>query len=214
LKHALVIFDFDGVVADTEIVSNTVLAEALTELGLPTTLEEALATYMGRSWTDCARIAEEKLGRPLPADFGKTREERLFARLAVELEAVAGAIEFIEATGDRRRCIASSSTREWLFFCLDRLNLRAHFGDHVFSATEVPRGKPHPDLFLHAAKTLGVDPAATLVLEDSVLGVRAGVAAGMTTIGLCAGKHIRPGHADKLREAGAHRVVASFAELK
>jgi HAD superfamily hydrolase (TIGR01509 family) len=210
----LLIFDFDGVVADTEIVSNTVLAEALTEIGLATTLEEALHAYLGRNWADCAKIIEAALGSPLPADFNQRREARIFERLRVELEPVPGIREFLSAFAEHPRAIASSSSREWLALCLARLGLAEHFGEHVFSVSQVARGKPHPDIFLHAAKTLGVAPAQTIVLEDSVMGVRAGVAAGMRTIGICAGRHVRPGHAEKLSEAGAHVVVTSFEEAQ
>jgi beta-phosphoglucomutase-like phosphatase (HAD superfamily) len=92
--------------------------------------------------------------------------------------------------------------------------LSQHFGENVFSVSQVKRGKPHPDIFLHAAKSLDVAPSRTIVLEDSVTGVRAGVAAGMQTIGVCAGRHVRPGHAEKLSEAGAHAVVTSFEEAQ
>lgn len=210
----LLIFDFDGVVADTEIVSNTVLAEALTEIGLPTTLEDALHDYLGRNWADCARIIEEALGAPIPADFNQRREARIFERLRVELEPVPGVREFLRAFPQHPRAIASSSSREWLAFCLAQLGLASEFGDHVFSVSQVKRGKPHPDIFLHAAETLGVAPARSVVLEDSPTGVRAGVAAGMHTIGICAGRHVRPGHAEKLKEAGAHVVVRSFEEAQ
>lgn len=208
----LIIFDFDGVVADTEIVSNTVLAEALTEIGLPTTLEDALYKYLGRNWIDCSRIIEEALGSAIPADFNQRREARIFERLRVELEPVPGVREFIRAFEEHPRAIASSSSREWLAFCLEQLGLAKEFGDNVFSVSQVKRGKPHPDIFLHAAETLKVPPRNTIVLEDSPTGVRAGVAAGMHTVGICAGRHVRPGHAEKLSEAGANAVFDTFEE--
>lgn len=210
----LLIFDFDGVVADTEIVSNTVLAEALTEIGLPTTLEDALCTYLGHHWKDCAARIEAAMGAPLPADFNQRREARIFERLRAELAPVEGVEEFLEASAAHPRAIASSSSREWLAFCLERLGLADHFGANVFSVSQVARGKPHPDIFLHAAKTLGFAPSEAIVLEDSPTGVRAGVAAGMRTIGICAGRHVREGHASLLREAGAHAVCATFAEAQ
>lgn len=208
----LLIFDFDGVVADTEIVSNGVLADALCEVGLPTTLDDALDKYMGKNWKDCAALIEEALGRPLPPDFPAQRLQRIFERLATELRAVDGVVRFIEGFPELPRCVASSSSPEWLAFCLGRLGLAEAFGEHVYSVTQVARGKPHPDIFLHAATQLGAHPDNVVVLEDSPTGVRAGIAAGMTTIGICAGSHIRDGHPSRLTDAGAHHVVDSFDE--
>lgn len=209
---ALLVFDFDGVVADTEIVSNGVLADALSEIGLPTTLDDALRTYMGRGWKDCAALIEQALGRPVPPDFAAQRQQRIFDRLATELRAVDGVVGFIEGFREIPRCVASSSSPEWLRFCLERLGLAADFGEHVYSVMHVARGKPHPDVFLHAAKEMGVHPDSVVVLEDSPTGVRAGIAAGMTTIGICAGSHVRAGHRARLDDAGAHHVVDTFDE--
>ncbi len=109
------------------------------------------------------------------------------------------------------RCIASSSSPDRLAACLDILGLADSFGAHVYSASQVKRGKPHPDIFLHAARQVGVAPAEAIVLEDSEGGVRAAVAAGMTAIGFLGASHIGPGHAERLRAAGAHYIAESYA---
>lgn len=207
----LIIYDFDGVIADSEVVANAVLAEMLTEIGLPTTLEDALRDYCGWRWVDCRARAEKRLGRPIPDDFGVRREQEVLRRLARELVAVPGAPEFIDDFAPVARCIGSSSRMAYLSLCLHQLGLADSFGSRIFSAAEhVRRGKPHPDLFLLAASTLNIAPARSVVIEDSPHGVEAGIAAGMTVIGLCAASHVRAGHAEKLRAAGAQHVVDSF----
>jgi beta-phosphoglucomutase-like phosphatase (HAD superfamily) len=127
---------------------------------------------------------------------------------------VEGAREYLNAFAEVPRCIASSSPLERIDVCLVTLGLAEWFEGRVFSASQVARGKPHPDVFLYAAERMSVPAADALVLEDSVGGVRAGVAAGMTVIGLVAASHIRDGHAARLTAAGAHHVAATFAEAE
>lgn len=208
-----IIFDFDGVIVDSEILSNAVLAEALTAFGHPTTTEQAVDRYIGLHWADtCARI-EAEIGRPLPADFKQRTSEAFQLRLS-EVGAVAGVADFLEALPPVPKAVASSSPTQWLRSSLERFGLSRHFGDRLFSAAEhVPRGKPHPDIYLHAAANLGVSPGDTLVLEDTAPGVAAARAAGMTAVGLCAGLHCGPGYGDRLRSAGASKVVASYSEV-
>ncbi len=210
---SLLIFDFDGVVADSELIANEGLAAALTEIGLATTVPEALDRYMGRRWADNVVDIEARLGGPLPDDFATRRRGVARARFEAELQAIAGVHDFLARHPGFDRCIASSSGRDWLEFALRRIGLAADFEGRVFSGTEVMHGKPAPDLFLHAARTMGHAPANTLVIEDSVAGVQAGVAAGMTVVGLVAGSHILDGHADLLRAAGANHIAASYDEI-
>lgn len=209
----LLIFDFDGVIADSELIANDSLAAALGEIGLPTTRAEAIGAYMGRRWDDCAALIEEKLGRPLPEDFAERRRARGRARMEAELEAVAGVHEFLARNAGIPRCIASSSSFEWLDFALARFGLTQDFAGRLFSGTQVEHGKPAPDLFLLAARTMGHAPSDTLVIEDSPAGIRAAVAAGMTAIGLTAGSHAGDGHAALLRTAGAHHIAATYDEV-
>ena len=113
-----------------------------------------------------------------------------------------------------KRCIASSSSPDRLAACLDILDLASAFGEHVYSASLVPRGKPHPDLFLDAASRLGVAPADAIVVEDSEGGVRAAVAAGMTPVGFLAASHLRDGHEARLRDAGAQYIAYDYRQLE
>jgi HAD superfamily hydrolase (TIGR01509 family) len=214
VSERLIIFDFDGVIADSEVLSNQVLADELSALGYATTLDDAYRHYMGKRWSDCVGAIEARWGCVLPPEFADRCSQAVHDRIDSTLRTVAGVEAFLESIGDRPRCIASSSPPAWLRRCLDLFGLGHHFGDRLFSgAVDVTRGKPFPDLYLHAAAVMGADPARAIVIEDSPTGVQAGVAAGMTVIGLCAGSHIVDGHADRLREAGAHHIAASFDEV-
>ena len=211
---ALLIFDFDGVIANSEVIANAVLAEVVTELGVPTTLQESYDHYMGKRFPDVIAAVKATVGGSCPDTFGDEYRARTLARFEAELTAVEGARDYISAFSDVPRCIASSSSPDRLSLCLDVLDLNAEFQPHVYSASLVPRGKPHPDIFLHAATQVGVDPSRCLVLEDSPTGVQAGIAAGMRVIGLLAASHIQDGHRQRLMKAGAQHVAASFAEAE
>ena len=207
---AAIIFDFDGVIADSEMLANRVLAEELTRLGLPTTLEESYARYVGTRWGEMIARIEEQLGRPVPGGWGDHLSDTMMARFQRDLTEVPGAGAFIAGLGTRPRAIASSTSPARLALCLEVLELSEAFGVHVFSAEMVERGKPHPDIFLLAARSIGIDPEACLVIEDSPSGVTAAKAAGMAVIGLLAGSHIQPGHAERLRAAGADHIAPSW----
>src|SRR5436190_19326096 len=206
----LIIFDFDGVIADSEVLSNTVLAECISAAGLPTTLDDAYRLYMGKRVPEIAAAVGATVGRPLRADFGADFQAKVLARFRRDLKTVAGARDYLQAFANMKRCIASTSSPDRLALCLDTLGLAEMFGNNVFSSELVPRGKPHPDIFLYAAKAMSVAPDECLVIEDSVGGVQAGVAAGMTVIGLCAASHISDGHGNRLRNAGAHFIATKF----
>lgn len=213
MNYDLIIFDYDGVVADSEVLSSTILAEQLTALGMPTTLEDVLTRYVGRRWRDNRADVEARHGVACPDDFHIGFGRACHAEAQRSLLPIAGLHEFLAARPERR-CIASSSNLEWLRLGLDRFGLSDDFGPHLYSAAHhVQRGKPHPDVFLHAAKGMGVDPSRALVIEDSEAGVQAGVAAGMTVVGLLAGGHIRDGHAERLRAQGARHVAADYAAV-
>jgi HAD superfamily hydrolase (TIGR01509 family) len=208
----LIIFDFDGVVADSEHLAMLVLAEGLSGLGLPTTVDEAIRLYMGKGWADCVQIMEARLGSPLPDGFMAAQIEQVHSRVVAEVEPVQGLTTFLTAFAHLPRCIASSSKLDYIGRCLDRM-LLADWFEHRFSGHDVERGKPHPDLFLKAAATLAVSPTDCVVIEDSPTGVVAGKAAGMLTFGLCAGRHIGRGHAERLTEAGADMIAESFDQI-
>jgi len=206
---ALVIFDCDGVLVDSEPISNRVLAELLCEIGLPTTTRESMDTYMGRTMDACLGIIEERLGRGAPDDFVARFQERRFAAFARELRPVPGietALDEIEARGVAT-CVASSGMHSTMQRTLGQAGLLRRFEGRIFSATEVARSKPFPDVFLHAAERMRAAPDACVVVEDSPLGVRAGVAAGMRVLGLA-----RDTAAARLRDEGAE-VFDDLREL-
>lgn len=212
-RYDLIVFDYDGVVADSELLNNLVLSELLTECGLATSLDDALSIYMGKRWLDCLPLIEERLGGSCPDHVHGEWTRRCHERAAADLNPVPGFLDFLAARGELR-CIASSSPVAWIEMGLERFGVAASFDGPIFSAAvHVSRGKPHPDLFLHAASMMDVDPLRALVIEDTPTGVRAGAAAGMTVVGLCAGGHIRDGHAARLRAAGAHHVARDYAEV-
>jgi len=176
-----VIFDCDGVLVDTEVISNTVLAGLLSDAGLPTTFEQCMDIYRGRSMTSVMQLADERHGAPLPADI----PDRYYAAVAAvferELEAVPGVVAALDKIA-LPSCVASSGPHHKMAVTLRRTGLWDRFEGRIFSATEVARGKPAPDLFLHAARSMGFDPAETAVVEDSVPGVQAARAAGMRAL--------------------------------
>ncbi|MGW0411013.1 HAD-IA family hydrolase [Streptomyces collinus] len=184
----LVIFDNDGVLVDSEPIANRVLAALLTEAGFPTTYEDSIRRYMGGTLDRVRALIRAETGSEIPAGFAQSYRERLKAAFERELRPVAGIQDVLAALAERGTafCVASSSPRDRLDLALRVTGLAPHFGHRVYSADDVLRGKPAPDLFLHAAVRMGIDPAHAVVIEDSVPGVDAAVAAGMTSIGYAA----------------------------
>lgn len=215
MKFDGLILDFDGVLIESEYAGNAQIAEYLSERGHPTTAEESMTHFMGLSGPDFVAAIERWIGRPLPKDFHSARAEEDARVLDEGLEAVAGAVAFIESLPpDLPRAIASSSSVEWIERHLDHLGLRHRFGDMIFSgARHVGRGKPAPDLYLHAAAAIGVPIERVAIVEDSPVGVQGALASGATVIGLCAGSHCLPGHADRLRALGVEHVAGSFEDV-
>ncbi|MFD6992853.1 HAD family hydrolase [Streptomyces sp. NPDC059943] len=182
MSYELVIFDNDGVLVDSEPLSNTILAGYLTELGHPTTYEDSLRDYMGSAVHRVHDLVRERTGQLLPDDFDDTLHSRVFAAFERELKPVEGAVEVLEklAADSRPYCVASSGSHERIRVGHRKTGLDRWFEPGiVFSAQDVGRGKPAPDLFLHAAERMGVSPARCMVVEDSPLGVAAARAAGM-----------------------------------
>jgi HAD superfamily hydrolase (TIGR01509 family) len=204
--HELVIFDCDGVLVDSEPISNRVLAHALSEIGLPTTQESSMRDYMGRSWAACVEIFEVRLGRALPAGFETGFMRALEDALRSEIRPVPG-IEDALARIATPSCVASSGRPEKMRITLGLTGLLERFEGRIFSAVDVARAKPWPDLFLHAAARMGAAPASCAVVEDSPRGVEAGIAAGMRVLGY-AGRT----DAGALADAGAE-VFGDMREL-
>jgi len=211
-----IIFDFDGVLLESEYEGNRMLAELLTELGHETTTEDALREFVGLAGPQFLAAIEQRIGGSLPEQFVERRKAQTLAALRDGVPAVAGAVEFIRSLPpDLPKAVASSSSMRWLQRHLELLGLAEAFGPHVYSGREhVERTKPEPDLYLHAARELGVDIAHCVVVEDSEIGVRGAVASGARVIGLAAGAHCLDGHAEMLRRLGVKEVAHSFDELR
>lgn len=206
----LVIFDFDGVLVDSEIISNEVLAAVLTALDYPLSAAECRRRFTGLKVEAIREMIETELGRALsPRLEGMVRDES-YRRLGSELTMVPGADVLLRSL-EGTRCIASNSGPRWIDLGLRTTGLETFFLPEIrFSAAQVARSKPAPDVFLHAAASMGTDPAACVVIEDSVHGVAAARAAGMRVLGFIGASHIDEGHAAVLRRAG---TLALFDDL-
>ena len=205
----LVIFDCDGVLVDSERLSIRVDMVYLERLGWPMPEAEIVERFVGRSDADMRAAIQAQLGGPIPADIDEEFETLYRETLERELEAVEGVVDVLEAL-EREGvpvCVASSGTNAKIARSLARTGLARFFGDRIFSATDVEHGKPAPDLFLHAATTIGVDPSRCAVIEDSVYGIQAALAAGMRAFGYAGG--VTPG--ERLRTPGAD--VALFDDM-
>ena len=211
-----IIFDFDGVLLESELELNRLTAELLTNLGAPTTLEEALQFFTGLTGPDLMKVIENRLGGPVPTSFNEEMRRASARALDGGLEPLIGAVEFVRALPPALpRAVASSSSTRWIRTHLDHLGLRDSFEPHIYSGKEhVTRGKPEPDLYLHAADELGIDIVRAVVLEDSRVGATGALASGATVIGLAAGGHCLDGHGEMLRNVGVEHVAHSFDEVR
>lgn len=211
-----IIFDFDGVLLESEFEGNRHLAELLTDLGHRTSVQDALTHFTGLSGIDFIAAIETRIGAELPPEFHSRRAEEDARALKQGLRAVAGAVEFVRSLpADLPKAVASSSTVEWVRTHLRHLGIDDAFGDHLYSGREhVRRGKPAPDLYLHAAAQLGVEIADCVVIEDSEVGAKGAVASGARVIGLVAGTHCLPGHAQRLEALGVRHIARSFDEVR
>lgn len=206
----LVIFDNDGVLIDSERLGNQALSGTLTDYGYPISFDDSVRRFMGGTLVKVRAEVEADLGRPLPADFEASYQDRLFESFRTELRPVAGveaAIEALEHDGVPL-CVASSGRHEKISMSLTHVGLMHHFEGRIFSGQDVPRGKPAPDLFLHAAAACGASPERCLVVEDSPAGVAGAKAAGMTVVG-----HLSLMPEETLVAAGADLVIDSMAQL-
>lgn len=215
MKFEAVIFDFDGVLIESEAVGNRQIAEYLTGIGRPTTPADSFANFMGLSGTAFLDAVERWLGRPLPDDFHAVRKREDERVMREGIEAVVGAVDFVHALpNDLPKAIASSSSTAWIARHLDHIGLREAFGDRIFSGKEhVARGKPAPDIYLHAAAALGVDIARCVIIEDSPVGATGAVASGAHVIGFVGATHCGPDHADRLRAIGVQDIARTFGEV-
>ncbi|MFZ1988435.1 MAG: HAD family phosphatase [Alphaproteobacteria bacterium] len=211
-----IIFDCDGVLIDSEVLGLEVELRTLAEVGLHYDVAEYHRRFLGlphRAYlAELDADARAITGRALPADFSATITTRLRESFGAKLTRIAGALELVRAL-QVPKAVASSSLLQSLNWKLEKTELKPAFGDHVYSAEHVKRGKPAPDLFLYAAERIAAVPETTLVIEDSANGIKGAKAAGMIAAGFTAGGHCLPGHDGMLADAGADLVFASFADL-
>jgi HAD superfamily hydrolase (TIGR01509 family) len=208
----LVIFDCDGVLIDSERIGFRIDARELALLGIEIDPAELSRRYSGVPYPDMYRDLAQRHGISFAADHEARVHELALAACEAELEPTPGIAAALDAI-TLPVAVASSSNHEWLRRTLTRVGLYHRFAPHVFSATEVARGKPAPDLFLHAAARMGAAPERCLVIEDSVAGTRGAVAAGMTVLGYT-GTAYAPSLGEALAAAGAARVYDDHARLR
>lgn len=206
-RFDLVIFDCDGVVVDSEPITDRVFGEFIRGLGLSLSRDEAHELFLGRKLADCIRIVEERLGLNVSAEALEDYRARRDRALRAEVESIEGIADVLQRL-TIPYCIASSGDHSKMRITLDVCGLMSYFDGRIFSATEVERGKPAPDLFLYAAEKMHAEPARTAVIEDSVHGVTAAHAAGMTALAYAPGNE-----GEKLEAAGAAAIFSHMREL-
>lgn len=210
----LVIFDFDGVLVDSEIIAARVEAELITQAGYEITAEELSQLYAGLTFKDILLRIEEVAAIPFKVSLIDQAEELVDKRLRADVRMIEGARDAV-ASVTTQRCICSNSRTDRIGFMAEKTGLAPFFTGRIFSSLDTPSGKPKPapDVFLHAAGKLGADPARTFVVEDSVHGIAGAISAGMRVIGFTGASHSYPGHADILTEAGAETVIRRWADF-
>lgn len=208
-KFELIIFDCDGVLIDSEFLAGRVQAEVKTEMGFPITIEEQIRRFTGHGFK--STIVQEEL-KLLPPHYFETMEERQWEIFKSELKPISYIHSTLEAIS-LPKCVASSSSLKRLQYTLGLVDLAQYFIECIFSVSLVSRGKPFPDIFLYAAKKMGVSPDKCLVIEDSEAGVRAAKSAGMTVFGFTGGSHMSPELINRLKDVGSHLIFSCMSEL-
>jgi beta-phosphoglucomutase-like phosphatase (HAD superfamily) len=216
LSFRAIIFDFDGVLLESEFEGNRQLAELLTDLGHRHSVEETFKHYAGLSGQQFIDAIERRIGAPLPPQFHQRIKAGAAEALRDGIDAVVGAVDFVRGLPPGLpKAVASSSSTRWIRTHLEHLGLADVFGAHVYSGREhVERGKPAPDIYLHSAGQLGVAITDCVILEDSEVGATGALASGARVIGLAAGRHCLDGHSHALRALGVNEVADSFDEVR
>ena len=209
----LVIFDCDGVLVDSEMISNQVAADLLTEHGHPTTIDQSRTRYIGLSTTSLIKIVNGTPGPQLPENFGTLFHDRTIAALTANLKPIPGILKTLDRL-KHPTCVASSGTPDKINNSLKVTGLANHFATDIYSAVQVSNGKPAPDLFLFSAAQMNESPDNCIVIEDSVAGITAAKAAGMKAFGFTGGSHAGAAeYADGLRTAGADLIFRDMQTL-
>ena len=209
MTPGLIVFDCDGVLVDSEVLSIKALTSVLNEAGIDIAYAD-IASHFGLKQADILLKVSEMTGVDVGAAVAARiwpATKEMFER---DLKPMPGIGAFLDRHPDVKRCVASSSSLERIHNSLKLTGLARYFEGAVFSSTQVARGKPAPDLFLFAAASMKVEPAECFVIEDSRFGVEGALAAGMTPIGFTGGSHIEPQHAQGLARAGAETLAQSF----
>jgi HAD superfamily hydrolase (TIGR01509 family) len=211
-RFELIIFDCDGVLVDSEPIINRAHAHVLTACGYPISEQNLVERFCGMSDREMIEIIEREWGHALPTSYAEHVGLMIEAEFRQSLAPIAGVAEALDSL-TLPICVASSSSLEQIRQKLKITGLLGRFGEHLFSATMVARGKPAPDLFLYAAQHLTTAPDRCLVIEDSPAGIDAALAAGMTAIGFSGGSHCGPEHGARLGKHGAPLVIDDMHEL-
>lgn len=212
MNFDLIIFDCDGVLVDSEVISCRAHAETLTRHGYPITSEQVFHRFLGRSTKQANSEVEADLGRALPDDFHLQLQDTLYRTFEADLEAVPHIHEALDAI-TQPVCVASSGSHQRMQISLGRTRLHGRFAPNIFSASQVDNGKPAPDLFLFAARQMNVAPERCVVIEDSVAGIAGAIAAGMPVLGFHGGSHCQEGYGKKLHAAGATVIFDDMRQL-
>ena len=215
MQFEAILFDCDGVLVDSELITNRVLHAMLNESGWPLSEDECMRIFIGKTVRSETTRIEAETGKPLTDAWMAAFYERRNTRLRAELVAISGALEAVRAVHTQLQgqiAVASGADKPKVLMQLEKVGMLPYFGAHVFSGHDLPRTKPWPDVYLAAAASLGVDPARCLVIEDSVPGLTAGVRAGATVWGYCprVNAHSTP---ESLMTAGASMVFDDMADL-
>ena len=215
MRFSALLFDFDGVLIESEYAGNRQIADWLTANGHPITPEQSMEQFMGLAGKDFHAAVARWIGRPIPPAFHEARQVEDARVMTEGVDAVAGAVAFVRALPtDLPRAVVSSSSTAWIRRHLDHIGLSDAFGDNIFSGREhVAHGKPAPDLYLYAADRMDIAITDCAIIEDSPVGATGAVASGAYVIGLVAGTHCGPGHADRLRAIGVDAVAEDFDEV-
>jgi HAD superfamily hydrolase (TIGR01509 family) len=208
----LIIFDCDGVLVDSEVISCRAHADVLSRHGYPITSEQVFERFLGRSTRQANLEIESELGRKLPEAYHGDLQDELFRSFEADLEAIRGIHDVLDIV-TQRVCVASSGSHQRMRVSLGSTALHERLAPNIFSASQVRNGKPAPDLFLFAANEMGVPPERCVVIEDSLAGIAGARAAGMTVFGFHGGSHCRDGYDETLRRAGADLIFADMRQL-
>ncbi|MBP0614493.1 HAD family hydrolase [Jiella mangrovi] len=207
----LLIFDCDGVLIDSEVIAAKVQCELMREEGIDLDAADLAQRFAGLTWPAIVERLKEETGHRFSQAFMQRVDDEIDRRLGTEAEEIAGAHEMLDRL-EMTRCICSNSSAARLELELDHVGLWDRFRPYVFSAIDIGKAKPEPDIFLHALKVFDVRAENAIVLEDSVHGVAGARAAGCRVVGFTGASHSYPGHADALTEAGAETVISRLAD--